>query len=117
MTAIKLMARRGRNLCLTTPTSTSGRSVVAQEALQMGLVNRVVNCGSALGQAVNLATLVAKFPQQCLRADRMSAYHAAYDAADFKSALDYELEHGSKVLASESVQGKSFTLESTEHMS
>ena len=74
----------------------------------MGLVNRVVTCGSALGQAVNLATLIAKFPQQCLRADRQSAYHAAYHDADFESALDHELELGTKVLTTESVEGELF---------
>lgn len=71
----------------------------------MGLVNRVVNCGSALGQAVDTATQIAQFPQECLRADRQSAYRAAYDA-NFESLLDHELELGTKVLTTESVEGE-----------
>lgn len=71
----------------------------------MGLVNRVVGCGTAIGQAVNIASVIAKFPQQCLKVDKQNAYHATYDAADFESASDHELDYGTKVLATESVDG------------
>lgn len=40
----------------------------------MGLVNRVVGSGEALGAAIELGHLIAAFPQVCLRNDRMSAY-------------------------------------------
>ncbi|MEM7374119.1 MAG: crotonase/enoyl-CoA hydratase family protein [Bacteroidota bacterium] len=52
----------------------TGRAVGAEEALQMGLCNRVVPDGSALQEAQSLAHSIAAFPQQCLRNDRHSAY-------------------------------------------
>jgi enoyl-CoA hydratase len=52
----------------------TGRSVSGQEALTMGLVNRLVPHGKALETALALAHDLARFPQQCLRADRLSSY-------------------------------------------
>jgi len=52
----------------------TGRKVEATEALQMGLANRVVPRGEARAAAIALAEQLSKFPQQTLRADRMSAY-------------------------------------------
>ncbi|MBL8343649.1 MAG: crotonase/enoyl-CoA hydratase family protein [Rubrivivax sp.] len=52
----------------------SGRAVGAEEALAMGLANRVVDDGQALAAAQALARQIAKFPQQCMNADRASAY-------------------------------------------
>jgi enoyl-CoA hydratase len=51
----------------------TGRAVEADEALSMGLVNRVVEPGQALAAAVRLAGELAAFPQTCLRNDRRSA--------------------------------------------
>jgi enoyl-CoA hydratase len=52
----------------------TGRAVPADEALAMGLANRVVDDGQALATAQALALQVAGFPQRCLQADRASAY-------------------------------------------
>jgi enoyl-CoA hydratase len=52
----------------------TGRPVSAEEALAIGLANRVVQDGSALQEAVGLASSLARFPQACLRHDRRSAY-------------------------------------------
>jgi enoyl-CoA hydratase len=52
----------------------TGRPVEAAEALAMGLVNRVVPAGAALAAAQALAREIAAFPQQCMLADRRSAY-------------------------------------------
>lgn len=52
----------------------TGRAVSAQEALEMGLCNRVVPKGHAREAAEHLAHEIARFPQICVRADRMSAY-------------------------------------------
>jgi enoyl-CoA hydratase len=52
----------------------TGRPVHAPEALSMGLVNRVVPKGEARLAAEALAREIAKFPQICMRNDRMSAY-------------------------------------------
>jgi enoyl-CoA hydratase len=51
----------------------TGRGVGADEALTMGLVNRVVPAGSALEAAVSWATEIAALPQVCMRNDRRSA--------------------------------------------
>jgi len=58
-----------------------------------------------LGEAVNLAQTLCKFPQECLRADRRSAYYATYDAKSHEDALDFEFENGVKVVQNESIPG------------
>jgi enoyl-CoA hydratase len=52
----------------------TGRAVGAQEALAMGLANRVVPPGRARAEAEALAREIARFPQICMRADRRSAH-------------------------------------------
>lgn len=52
----------------------TGRAVAADEALAIGLVNRVVPTGEARAAAVALAHQLAALPQAALRADRTSAY-------------------------------------------
>ena len=52
----------------------TGRGVSGEEALRMGLANRLVAPGRALATAVELARSLAAFPQLCLRADRRSSY-------------------------------------------
>lgn len=83
-----------------------GRAIDSKEALQLGIANRVVKCGSGLGQAYQYAKQIQKFPQQCVRVDRMSAYYATFEATSQQDALDYELKHGVKVIFQESVEGE-----------
>jgi enoyl-CoA hydratase len=52
----------------------TGRPVGAPEALDMGLVNRVVPRGTARQEAEALARDIAAFPQSCMLHDRRSAY-------------------------------------------
>jgi enoyl-CoA hydratase len=51
----------------------SGRPVGAEEALAMGLANRVVPSGTALEVAMAWAADLAALPQVCMRNDRQSA--------------------------------------------
>jgi enoyl-CoA hydratase len=51
----------------------TGRQVEAEECLAIGLANRLCEDGDALAAALELARQLARFPQACLRADRMSA--------------------------------------------
>jgi enoyl-CoA hydratase len=74
----------------------TGRAVGAEEALAIGLVNRVVAKGAARAEALELAEEIARFPQNCLRHDRLSAYQQWDLPLD--QALANEFEHGSAVL-------------------
>lgn len=55
----------------------TGRPVNAEEALAIGLADRVVARGTALREAMALARQIASFPQVALRADRRSALESA----------------------------------------
>nr|WP_255425019.1 crotonase/enoyl-CoA hydratase family protein [Corallococcus sp. AB049A] len=81
----------------------TGRPVSADEALGMGLVNRVASKGGARAAAEALAAQIAAFPQACMKADRASAY-AQGDLA-FEDAMRQEFQGGVKVLHSESIPG------------
>jgi enoyl-CoA hydratase len=52
----------------------TGRGVSGDEALRMGLVNRVVDSGTAVAVAIELAQEIARFPPRCMRSDRLSSY-------------------------------------------
>lgn len=82
----------------------TGRPVHADEALAIGLADRVVEDGLAREEAEALARQIAAFPQACLRADRVSAY--AQWNGDFETAMREETVGGLKVIASgETVRG------------
>jgi enoyl-CoA hydratase len=55
----------------------SGRTVAADEALAIGLVNEVVAAGAHLARALELAETIAAFPQETMLSDREAA-HAAH---------------------------------------
>jgi enoyl-CoA hydratase len=80
----------------------TGRAVKADEALAIGLVNRVVPPGQARAAAEALARELAALPQAALRGDRMSAY-LQHDL-DLPAALQQELHYGARALG-EAVTG------------
>lgn len=51
----------------------TGRSIKAQEALAMGLVNEVVPKGASLARCLELATRLCAFPQTAMRTDKRAA--------------------------------------------
>jgi enoyl-CoA hydratase len=81
----------------------AGRPVSAREALEMGLVNRVVAEGEAREAAEALALEIAGFPQVCMRGDRMSAYEQF--GLGFEDAIANEFRHGQAALSAETVKG------------
>jgi enoyl-CoA hydratase len=76
----------------------TGRAVSAQEALVMGLANRVVAKGTAREEAEALAADIARFPRTCLRSDRLSVYEQ-FDLP-MPEAMANEFAHGATTLAS-----------------
>ncbi len=82
----------------------TGRPVAAEEAYQIGLANRLVEEGKAVEAAQALALALTKFPQQCLRNDRLSAYQQG--EFSIKEALQKEFEWAMKTIATqETLQG------------
>ncbi|MEJ5989943.1 crotonase/enoyl-CoA hydratase family protein [Ramlibacter sp. PS3R-8] len=93
----------------------TGRKVEADEALRMGLANRVVAHGQARAAALELAEQLAKFPQETMRADRMNAYeqwgkslpealHAEWERS--KSRIGDGLEGAGRFASGEGRHGK-----------
>ena len=76
----------------------TGRAVEADEALAMGLANRVVDDGQAMQAAIELAQQLAALPQTCLRNDRRSAYEQF--GMGLHEALAHEFALGLQTLAS-----------------
>ncbi len=82
----------------------TGRPVGGEEALAMGLANRLTGDGGALEAALELAQTLSRFPQACLRSDRASACEQW--GMDLAGALDNEYRRGIEVIASgETVSG------------
>lgn len=81
----------------------TGRAVDANEALQIGLVNRVVAKGEVLAAARELAKQIAAFPQRCMLADRESAYRQWNLPLD--EALRQEGASGYRIVFEEGVDG------------
>lgn len=75
----------------------TGRPVGAEEALAMGLVNRVVEDGKALEEALSLAEQLARFPQACLRNDRKSVYQQF--SLDWERAMQNEFGLGMETIS------------------
>jgi enoyl-CoA hydratase/carnithine racemase len=74
----------------------TGRPVSGEEAVRMGLANRLVPKGTALAAAVKLGREIAAFPQRCMRADRMSSY--VQWSLDLPAALLNETRTGFEVV-------------------
>jgi enoyl-CoA hydratase len=76
----------------------TGRGVSGEEALAMGLANRLVEKGQALEAAVELAGEIAAFPQRCLRSDRLASYEQW--SLPLPEALRNEFRRGMQVVTS-----------------
>jgi len=70
----------------------TGRGVSGEEAVRMGLANRLVPKGETLAAATELAREIASKPQAAMRSDRMSSYQQWSLTLD--EALANEYEHG-----------------------
>jgi enoyl-CoA hydratase len=81
----------------------TGRPVSAKEALAIGLATLVVPPGESRTAAEALAHELARFPQLCMRHDRLSAYEQ-HDMG-LEEALANELRHGVVALQHEALAG------------
>ncbi|HEV3228298.1 MAG TPA: crotonase/enoyl-CoA hydratase family protein [Solirubrobacteraceae bacterium] len=70
----------------------TGRGVHGEEALRMGLANRLVQRGESLPAAIALAREIASRPQAALRSDRLSSYQQW--SLGLEDALQLEYQHG-----------------------
>ncbi|EDV43881.2 uncharacterized protein Dana_GF18700 [Drosophila ananassae] len=85
----------------------TGRRVYAREAMRMGLINRIVATGTALGQAVNLAFSIAKFPIGSLMHDRNAVLENAnaYNRPGFRAGTYNEIMNVTSEMISEMQEG------------
>jgi enoyl-CoA hydratase len=74
----------------------TGRGVIGQEALSIGLANRLAAPGQALEAALELAHEIAQRPQAALRSDRLSSYEQWSLTLD--EAIANEYRHGMSTL-------------------
>ncbi|MBW1988823.1 MAG: crotonase/enoyl-CoA hydratase family protein [Deltaproteobacteria bacterium] len=82
----------------------TGREVNAEEALFIGLANRVVPTGKARDEAEALAETIASFPRKCMESDRRAAILG--QNLPMGQALELEFSLGLKVIHSgETLQG------------
>jgi enoyl-CoA hydratase len=81
----------------------TGRPISAAEALEFGLVNRVVPSGRARAAAEQLAHELSGFPQTCLRNDLRSVHHQT--GRELSEAMAYELSAGMQSLAADGQAG------------
>nr|WP_314143179.1 crotonase/enoyl-CoA hydratase family protein [uncultured Rhodococcus sp.] len=83
----------------------TGRAVDAEEALNIGLITRVVPVGRARSEAEALAAELALLPQTCMREDRLSLLEQ--DGLDEESALKNEFRHGAISINADALSGAS----------
>jgi len=91
----------------------TGRPVSADEALRIGLANRVVPPGESRVAAEALARELAAFPQETMRADRRSAYAGL--GRPLEEALRAELGGGVEVLDHASAGAQRFSAGEGRH--
>jgi enoyl-CoA hydratase len=75
----------------------TGRALDAETAKEWGLVNRLAPEGEALERAVEVAELIAGFPQETVRTDRAAVYDGLGEPME--QGLKVEAWHGSRALA------------------
>lgn len=76
----------------------TGRGVEGEEAIAIGLANRLVDPGQTLAAALELARQITSFPRGAMRGDRLSAYEQW--GMGLPDALANEYEHGIAVIRS-----------------
>ena len=81
----------------------TGRTVSADEAFHIGLINRLVPDGQCLSEAIKLAKDILRFPYECMNTDRLSAHFSVSNTVD--DSLKHEYEYGRELIERESILG------------
>jgi enoyl-CoA hydratase len=81
----------------------TGRKVPADECYRIGLCERVVPKGKARQAAEELANEIARFPQECVRADRRSVYRQ--DGLPVLEAMKHEWHNALDAFKNEGIEG------------
>lgn len=81
----------------------TGRKVPAAECYQIGLCEKIVPHGKAREEAEKLAHVIARFPQECVRADRRSVY--LQRGLPVRDALRKEWYNATEALKNEGIAG------------
>jgi len=85
----------------------TGRPVAAEEALRIGLADRVVAAGDYLDAAIDLADAIASFPQETVRSDRAAVYSGL--GRPLEEGLTIEARLGAQVLTAAAEGANRFT--------
>jgi enoyl-CoA hydratase len=81
----------------------TGRKVPADEACRIGLCEKVVAHGAAREAAEEMAQQIARFPQECVRSDRLSAYRAW--GKSVREGLESEWATSAGIVKAEGIRG------------
>jgi enoyl-CoA hydratase len=81
----------------------TGRKVTAEECYRIGLAEKVVPHGKAREAAEAMAHEIARFPQACLRADRLSVYRAW--GKSVRDGLESEWATSAGIVKAEGIAG------------
>jgi enoyl-CoA hydratase len=81
----------------------SGRKVTAEESYRIGLCEKVVPHGQARAAGEEMAQEIARFPQACMRADRLSVYRAW--GKSVRQGLESEWATGAGIVKAEGIAG------------
>jgi enoyl-CoA hydratase/carnithine racemase len=81
----------------------TGRKVTAEESYRIGLCEKVVAPGKARAAAEAMAQEMSRFPQACLRSDRLSVYRSFAKPA--RQGLKSEWATSAGILEAEGIRG------------
>lgn len=81
----------------------TGRKVTAEECYRIGLCEKVVPHGRAREAAEEMAHEIARFPQDCVRSDRLSVYRAW--GKSVREGLESEWATSAGIVKSEGIAG------------
>jgi enoyl-CoA hydratase len=83
----------------------TGRKVTAEESYRIGLCEKVVAHGMARQAAEAMAQEISRFPQECMRSDRLAVYRGY--GKPVRQGLESEWETSAGIVKAEGIRGAS----------